>query len=167
MRPAGILVVLALVSSAHPAHADPLKSRGCVDAVAALDDVERATAASRASQAKGVVADAATMARLRGLRHQAARLCLGGAPDEEPGVLSRAPVPTVQAQPRMPLPTPAATATGPRTPPPPAIAPLRSITSCDAAGCWASDGSRLQKMGPDLLGPHGLCRTLGTVLSCP
>ena len=33
---------------------------------------------------------------------------------------------------------------------------------------WASDGSRLQRAGPDtLLGPRGMCTTSGSVLLCP
>ncbi|WP_144290126.1 hypothetical protein [Ideonella sp. A 288] len=160
-------MALALAWGAGPVHADPLKSPACVQAVAALDDVERAMASASASQARGGAADPALTARLRDLRHQAARLCLGSAPDETPRALPRVPARTGQAEPRGLQPKLAAAAVGPRVPAPPAIAPFRSITSCDAAGCWASDGTRLQKMGPDLLGPNGLCRTVGTVLTCP
>jgi hypothetical protein len=43
----------------------------------------------------------------------------------------------------------------------------KSITSCDALGCWASDGTRLQRVGPNLLGPRGFCSAPGGVLQCP
>jgi hypothetical protein len=58
--------------------------------------------------------------------------------------------------------------------PPPAghapavVGPLpETLTSCDAAGCWTSKGSFLQKSGPLLLGPGGACSQVGRVVSCP
>jgi hypothetical protein len=45
--------------------------------------------------------------------------------------------------------------------------PLVSITSCDANGCWASDGTRLQRFGSQLLGPRGVCSRVGAVVHCP
>ncbi|WP_295638039.1 hypothetical protein [uncultured Methylibium sp.] len=68
--------------------------------------------------------------------------------------------------------SPAARITGaPRpVPAPSAIAPPPSplvVTGCDATGCWASDGSRLQRLGPDLVGPRGTCTVQGAVLACP
>jgi hypothetical protein len=42
-----------------------------------------------------------------------------------------------------------------------------AITSCDAGGCWANDGSRLNRVGPNLWGPRGVCTVQGTLLQCP
>jgi hypothetical protein len=56
--------------------------------------------------------------------------------------------------------------------PPAAVAPLAStrppvITTCDAAGCWDSEGQRHNQMGPLLVGPRGLCTLQGGLLNCP
>ena len=45
--------------------------------------------------------------------------------------------------------------------------PLLIITNCDALGCWASDGTRLQQQGSNLLGPRGYYTWQGSVLNCP
>ncbi|MEO8311034.1 MAG: hypothetical protein ABI520_07685 [Caldimonas sp.] len=42
-----------------------------------------------------------------------------------------------------------------------------AITSCDPGGCWANDGSRLNRVGPDLWGPRGICIVQGTLVQCP
>ena len=42
-----------------------------------------------------------------------------------------------------------------------------AITSCDAGGCWANDGSRLNRLGPNLWGPRGICTVQGSLLQCP
>lgn len=42
-------------------------------------------------------------------------------------------------------------------PPPPAITRPPVITTCDAGGCWDSDGRRLNRAGPVLIGPGGAC----------
>ena len=44
---------------------------------------------------------------------------------------------------------------------------LLSTTSCDALGCTASDGTRLTRSGPLLMGPRGACTVQGSVLNCP
>ena len=52
-------------------------------------------------------------------------------------------------------------------PPPVRIEPPLTVTGCDASGCWASDGTRLQQAGPQLLGPRGFCSVQGALLQCP
>ena len=53
-------------------------------------------------------------------------------------------------------------------PPPVAPAPPLTLNGCDATGCWASDGSRLQRSsGGALLGPRGFCHVNGNLLQCP
>lgn len=148
---------------------DPLHSAGCVSAMSALHDVEAAVAAAAKSGKGAHAADARVLTKLAELKRDAARTCLGG-----DGSLSREPQhvgqkPITAAPVAMPPRT-----SGPRLPahasstlPPVSVAPLKSITSCDAVGCWVSDGTRLQKVGPGLLGPTGFCSVQGSVLSCP
>ena len=69
-----------------------------------------------------------------------------------------------------PAPGPAPALPALREPPPAVARPPdrpRFITTCDAIGCWADDGSRLDRVGPDLRGPRGLCTVQGTLLTCP
>lgn len=49
---------------------------------------------------------------------------------------------------------------------PPAPAPLVTITSCDATGCWTSNGTHLNRVGGALIGPQGVCTETAGVLSC-
>ena len=42
-----------------------------------------------------------------------------------------------------------------------------AITSCDSGGCWANDGSRLNRVGPNLWGPRGICTVQGSLVQCP
>ncbi|MES3003980.1 MAG: hypothetical protein V4787_25035 [Pseudomonadota bacterium] len=51
--------------------------------------------------------------------------------------------------------------------PPLAIPRPATISSCDPAGCWDSEGRRLNNQGPLLLGPRGPCLQQGGVVSCP
>jgi hypothetical protein len=99
------------------------------------------------------------------LRNRAAQRCLGGNPDLVPrrGRMVQPPI-AVRTIPAAPL-----AATPPSLPTliaPPSAAPT-SVTSCDASGCWANDGSRLQLFDRYLIGPRGLCTVQGTALSCP
>jgi hypothetical protein len=54
--------------------------------------------------------------------------------------------------------------------PPPAPLPVQRppamVSSCDATGCWASDGTRLHRAGPNLIGPRGLCTVSGKLVQC-
>ncbi len=141
-------------ASAHAqATEDPLRSADCRRALEAMQaEEERAMSAS------------APAARLATRRRDAARACLGAAPAPQPPRASvRAPVR---------VDSPAASTVGvPRPAPLPAPASLPRaplvVTACDATGCWASDGSRLQRLGADLVGPRGPCTVQGAVLNCP
>lgn len=141
--------------------ADPLRAPACLDALDAL----------RAREAVAVLTPSNSPdPRLLALRRRAAAVCLGVRDDA-------APVPARQAQ------TPVSTLDAPRVPaivaappvlPPlaanrPVFAPAPPLTTltCDAVGCTASDGSRLNRMGPNLWGPGGPCIALGPVLQCP
>jgi hypothetical protein len=50
---------------------------------------------------------------------------------------------------------------------PPALERPYAVTSCDPGGCWANDGSRLNRVGTNLWGKRGVCTLQGTLLQCP
>jgi hypothetical protein len=54
----------------------------------------------------------------------------------------------------------------PTLPAPPIERPA-VITSCDTGGCWDSNGTRLNRAGPILIGPGGTCVTTGLQVHCP
>jgi hypothetical protein len=81
------------------------------------------------------------------------------------GVTGAAPrLPLVPFSPFAPNATPAPVAPPGQANP---VRPPAGIAACDATGCWTSDGRRLQRTGPVLLGPRGFCTLNGTLLSCP
>jgi hypothetical protein len=154
---------------------DPLESAECQRALAVLNSEEAAVAeSSRASG--GVTTNDRRLidARLAPIRRQAARACLARRAD--PATLSserlvRPPPITTQPLAVAPASSPAPTAAPARAAPPaPPTAPAEkayAITSCDAGGCWANDGSRLNRVGPNLWGPRGICTVQGSLLQCP
>ncbi|HXD41908.1 MAG TPA: hypothetical protein VN649_15180 [Ramlibacter sp.] len=141
--------------SAQAVEADPLNSSECV---AARNELERALSDPAASRQERTE-------RLARARRQAALLCLGreAGGRERSGASEPAqavPPPVISVR---PAPPPRAVA----SPPPPLIPRAAAITACDAAGCWDSDGRRLNNMGPLLAGPRGLCTVQGGLLNCP
>ncbi|HEU4458552.1 MAG TPA: hypothetical protein VFR90_05470 [Methylibium sp.] len=153
-------VAFALIAaSIHAAGADPIDAPACRAALAALDR-EEAAARSRPR-------DEPAPPTLIDARRRAASDCLGSARDEPPPRSSAAPI----AVPPIASPLPSPRSAPPRAsagPPPVLPAPAQqTITSCDALGCWTSTGSRLQRAGPNLLGPRGACSGPGPVVSCP
>lgn len=117
---------------------------------------------------------------LRAARERAARVCLAAAPAAAGDVQrmaqppqSVAPVAGPKAPaPRPAVPLPAAPVAAPApAPAPPVVAPrsqqLTTLLGCDPSGCWASDGSRMERAGPNLIGPRGLCTQEGAFLRCP
>jgi hypothetical protein len=137
-----LVVLLAALLATASLQADPLKSAACDAALMRLD-----AARSHAS------------ATVEARRQEAARVCLG--------LASQAPVPTRSnrwAQPPVTVPPPviepparppAAAAAQP--PPPVRIERPPVLTSCDLTGCWTSEGTRLQRVGPGLMGPQRPC----------
>jgi hypothetical protein len=149
----GLSLLLAACSAAA---GDLMDSPACVAAMKALQQEEGR-----------MQADTSDKTRWLQLRQLAAKACLGPAAD------SRAPRRATATAPISVLPS-----TAGRVPSRPGASPatevpavrqdtVRAITSCDAAGCWTSDGSRVQRMGPDLVGPRGICTVQGAVISCP
>jgi hypothetical protein len=149
---------------------DALKTPECRQALAELRQQEATVEAAR--EADGTADGPRTRAargRLKALADKAAQACLRASPDRPPpqGRMAQPPVavPPPAASPPPRSGTPAGV--GPAAPLPRVDAPV-TITSCDLTGCWTSDGTRLQKIGPNqLLGPRGFCSTAGAAVSCP
>ena len=145
-RTALTLFLLSLGFTAGAQRADPLQSPECGQAVQALEQ------ARAEPHARG---------RVEPLRKQAAQACLGS--NGHTRAPLRAPSPPLAVAPPAFAPAPA-----PLAVPPPAAAPRPAVTTaCDAAGCWDSNGNRLNRAGPVLLGPQGVCTQVAGVLSCP
>jgi hypothetical protein len=172
---------------------DPLRSDACrraLDALQSRESSERSPAqaqpaadADATNETQGPRRDAraprAPDPQLEALRHQAAIACLANRPDPERRARPQAPASRF-AQPPLAVP-PVTLAAPPATalPHPVPLTPIvptspqagprpQFITSCDAGGCWANDGSRLNRVGPNLsAGSRGLCVQQGNLLSCP
>jgi hypothetical protein len=162
-----LALAIALTASAASAErGDALGSLECRQALEALQAREAALPAAPETRAQGGVRQGpAPDARWLALRRAAARACLGGR-DEAPMRAQRATVAPIVVPPVV-VATPAPPRARPTMPPPKAVEPVTVITACDAVGCWASDGSRLLRIGPNLQGPRGLCSVQGGVLHCP
>jgi hypothetical protein len=153
-----LLLAAAAAAQARAQAPDPMSTAQCQAAREELD---------------AVLNDATPMRRqeLAQARTRAATACLGRA--DEKGERSGAPqppravpAPSISA---LPQPNPA-TERAPSTAPPfPALAIPRPtvITTCDPAGCWDSEGRRLNQLGPNLVGPAGPCIAQGAAVNCP
>lgn len=150
MRPHWLLLCLLATASMAGAD-DPLKSDACGRSLDALQ-------AARA--------DPQRAHEIEALRQQATQVCLGGTGQaRRPSPVAQPPVtvaPPVIDPPPAPQPPVALPAT-----PPVRIERPPVLTSCDAGGCWDSDGRRLNRAGPVLIGPSGPCVVSGHVVQCP
>jgi hypothetical protein len=166
---AGAVATAASQSAGTPG--DPLQAPDCRAALAALQTEEAtADAAWRASAASGARDGAAPSAELQAARRRAARSCLASRTDPPlpPPRSIQAPIVVAPIAPFAPgapsRPTPAA----PTHLPPPVVAERPyAVTTCDPGGCWANDGSRLNRVGPNLWGKRGICTLQGSLLQCP
>lgn len=156
-----ILGALLLMAACHAQPANQAQSAACIQA---LDALQTREATMRAEVIKP---DAAWQT----LRRRAAQACLGGTGDAPPPTrtlqapIAIAPIGSPAPYPPYPQSTPRSGATGSPSPTP---KPPSVVTSCDALGCWANDGTRLNRVGPaQLQGPRGLCTLQGTALQCP
>jgi hypothetical protein len=163
MRRCVFALIAALAAGSGVAQpGDPMKSKECRQALDALQEQENKATAEGGRQQPG------SLKQLEPFRRDAARACLGGRGDPEP-LSSRFAQPPNAVSPA-PVRTPAQPSPRAIVPPPPVTQPAPPplvVTGCDATGCWASDGSRLPRVGPDLLSPRGLCTVHGAVLRCP
>jgi len=195
MNPLLLSLAIALAGGpAAAAAADPLQSPECHSALEAMQRREAALAAASApARASATPSSAVAVpggnpvlseqhrtraadARLEQLRREAARACLASRADAPAPTPQRLAQPPVGVPPVAGPPTPAAahaparaTAAAPVPPamPVPRPAAPTVVTTCDATGCWTSDGKRLDRAGPNLLGPRGLCTLQGALLQCP
>lgn len=147
-------------------------SPACQQALGELQAQEASVLSSRGAGSTAAPSPSDTAvaaARLQPWRERAARACLGATSSTytPPARTAQTPVtvPPVSLGPRVKMP-PAPTA--PAAP----VAPARSgvlttVVGCDASGCWASDGTRLNRNGSTLTGPRGACTLEGAVVRCP
>ena len=154
-----LIATLLLLAAGMPAFGaaepDPLKSDACKEAITALEQV----AGENASPTRS--------ARLAQARENAASVCLGRG--KERGTRSGAPYPAQSVSPPV-RPAARPQPPAPAMPAPPAAPPVPRpavITTCDAAGCWDSDGRRLNQVGPLLIGPRGPCTPQSALANCP
>lgn len=75
-----------------------------------------------------------------------------------PGVRYVVPPPVVETV-RPPVLTP--------VPAPLEIPKPTAVTTCDTGGCWDSAGRHLDRVGPQLVGPHGACTVQAGAAQCP
>jgi hypothetical protein len=162
------LTLLLCGGAAFAQERDMRDSAQCQQALGALQAQESAARAS------GPAGDGTrredTVAKLNALRDRAARACLGGpaAPRTLPQHLAQPPIRVEPIATPMPLAPPSVSAAAPALAPVLPVQPtLVTITTCDPGGCWASDGSRLQRFGPNLVGPRGVCTVQASQLHCP
>ena len=163
---AGAATAATAASGAAALPRDPLHAPDCRNALAALEAQEAAADAEwRARAASGTHDAAAPSAELQAARRLAARNCLANGADPPPPARSiQAPI--VVAPVASPRRVPAPVAHLPTPAPAPAERSY-AVTECDPGGCWANDGSRLNRVGPNLWGAHGICTLHGTLLQCP
>ena len=149
--------LLAMASTSLPvraADADPLHSDDCLRAIASMQVEERAEANRHAGDATAHAALPTPSPALQDARRDAARHCLASRLDVDPprgrfaqAPISVRPVGSIAAQPSSHALAPIVVHAAPSSPQRP-----DAVVSCDAGGCWANDGSRLQRVGPVLWG---------------
>jgi len=153
------MLALLPVMALHAQAPDPLASPECSAARAQLEQALSDPAAGHSRPGD----------RIAVAREKAASACLGGG-NEGKRERSGAPQPAqVVPPPKTGLP-PARAPALPEValPRQPAEVPRPTIiTTCDPAGCWDSQGRRLNNMGPTLMGPRGLCSLQAGVVVCP
>ena len=171
-RVVALLVSIVAVTPALATPGDPLESSECRRALAALNSQEAAVAETSGASAVVSADDRRLIAaKLTPARRAAARACLARSLDPPSSSPLARPPPIATA----PLVVPPASAPAPSrstagSPPPlprPGPAEPYAITSCDPGGCWANDGTRLNRVGPSLWGPRGVCTVQGSLVQCP
>lgn len=161
LRALALLGLAAMQAFAAPASGSPA-SATCRHALDALREREDRVLAAPRGAVEG------ERQQMLQARRAAALACLGEADAETPRRVPGAADGLLPAVPLKPLLPPAPRSAGPAVPAPaPAPALPRTLTTCDANGCWTSDGQRLQRVGPQLLGPRGFCSVAGAAVQCP
>jgi hypothetical protein len=147
-----MLVLLFAAGFARAQEGDPLKSPACGAALASLQ-------AARA--------DKAAPEHIEHLRSEAASICLGTAhPARNTARTWQGPISVPPPQIDVPVARPGLPAPVAPTPPV-AIDRPSTPANCDPGGCWTNNGSHLQLLPPNLMGPRGLCTQQGGQVYCP
>ncbi|MFC5500589.1 hypothetical protein ACFPOE_23805 [Caenimonas terrae] len=136
-------------------NADLMKTPACL---AARQQLDAALAASGPRE------------RLAAARERAALACFGVKPAAPPeGRFVPPPVATepIRLRPETALAPPPAARAQPAPLPQLPVPRAPAVTTCDAAGCWDSNGTHYDRQGPVLLGPRGVCTMQGGVMNCP
>lgn len=158
----------AAAEAVDPPRIDPLQSSECRRALESLQVQEETSAAAPRASGPGA-RERAPDANLASKRRLAAQACLASRADP-PVQAQRGAQPPIAVSP-VTVARPAARPAAPMQPPGPALPKPADrptfIMSCDAVGCWGNDGSRLNRMGPELWGPRGACTVQGALLQCP
>lgn len=163
-----MLLASSLLAASFPvAGAELPASAACHTALQALSDAEEALAAASAASAPDDNRQRAVAARLLPQRQRVADACLGGLTTSPPPS-QRTWVGPVPARPVAPATPVRAQAAAPVVSVPlPRIDPPVTLQHCTGSSCLASDGSTLTRVGPNLMGPRGVCTAQGGVVRCP
>ncbi|MBL8276187.1 MAG: hypothetical protein JNL93_05780 [Pelomonas sp.] len=168
--PAFLLASSLLATSFPVAGAELPASAACHTALQALSDAEEALAAASAASAASVPDDSrqrAVAAKLLPQRQRVADACLGGLTTSPPPS-QRTWVGPLPARPVAPAAPVRAQGAAPVVSVPlPRIDPPVTLQHCTGSSCLASDGSTLTRVGPNLVGPRGVCTAQGGVVRCP
>lgn len=162
---AGALAAGSVVAASAQALPQSSACRTALEALGQAEDALLDAHLARAASAPDTDRQRAVAARLLPLRQRVADACLGG--------LTTSPPPSQRSwnppAPARPGATPPRTR--PSALPPPAAAPRVEtpviISHCNGATCLGSDGSTLTRVGPNLVGPRGVCTQQGIFLRCP
>lgn len=167
-----VLLALGLMSGGASAAEELPASNGCHLALQALGQAEDALMAEAAAAStpvgSGEARRRAVEARLLPLRQRVADACLGGvtrSPPPSQHTINGLIPPSTTSRPLLrPPQTPVPVVTVPL----PRIDPPVTLSHCTGASCLASDGSTLTRVGPNqMVGPRGVCTTIGAVVRCP
>lgn len=148
-------------------------STACHTALKSLADAEDALAAAAGAASSAPAADdtrqRAVTAQLLPLRQRVADACLGGM-TASPSPAQRTwvgPLPARPATPAQPPARPLQSGNPVVTVPMPRIDPPVILQHCTGLTCLASDGSTLTRVGPNVVGPRGVCTVVAGSVRCP
>ena len=157
------------------AGAEPLNLPACKQALAALQHQESVALAAQRQASTSATARRVAVDAVQARQTRAAVACrLQTDPPSGPTASPPSPPPASRLRelsriaPAMPPPTALSRLPAPANSPPAGVGPQTvNLGACDDQGCWTSDGRRLLRAGPWLIGPGGYCSQQGTALRCP
>ena len=160
-------VAIAAAMPLAAAGAEPLKLPACEQALAALQQQESAALAAQRPASTSAAARRAAVDAVQARQRLAAVACRlqTDPPSLPPASRLREPL---RVGPAVGPPTALSRLPAPATSTPAGVGPQTvNLGACDEQGCWTTDGRRLLRAGPWLIGPGGYCSQQGTVLRCP